>query len=220
MVDFLRCFEPQTRRTLKGKYRLLIFDGYASHISNKVIEFCINNDIILLCLLAHITHLLQSLDVGFFQPLLIVYRKYFDEYITLGKGYLIDKTDFLRLIQLARKDAVTETNIKHSWQKSGLFLVDFEGFPTKSFLIDPQVVLDRLGLKLPEPEFRLIISPVIESDNVPVILTIAEQVGRIIQQIKAGDHNPILFDKIGKVCNIALVSNILLRLTNDDLRKV
>ncbi len=219
MLDFSRGFEPQTRRTLKGKYRLLIFDGHSSHISNKVIEFCTDNDIILLCLPSHTTHILQPLDVGFFQPLSTAYRTHLDEFTTLEKGYSIDKTDFLRLIQMARKNAATETNIKHSWQKSGLFPVDSEGFLTKSFSIDPQVVLDRLGLKLPEPESRPTTPPVIESDNVPVTPTTAEQVGRIIQQIKAGDHNPILFDKIGKACNIALASNTLLRVTNDDLRK-
>ena len=112
--------------------------------------------------------------MGFFQPLSIAYRIYFDEFITLGKGYLIDKTDFLRLIQMARKNVATEINIKHSWQKSGLFSIDFEGFFMESFLIDPQVVLDRLGLKLLEPESRLITPPVIESDNVSVTSTTAE----------------------------------------------
>ncbi len=79
LTDFSRCFEPQTRKTLKGKYRLLLFDGDTSHISNKVVEFCTGNDIILLCIPAHTTHLLQPLDVGFFQPLSTAYRKHLDE---------------------------------------------------------------------------------------------------------------------------------------------
>ncbi len=213
LTYFSRCFEPQTRATLKGKYRLLIFDGHASHISTKVIDFCTDNNIILLCLPSHTTHILQPLDVGFFQPLSTAYRKHLDEHTNLGKGYSIDKTDFLRLIQLARKNAATEKNIKHAWQKSGLFPVDSES------LIDPQVVLDRLGLKIPEPKSRPTTPPVTVSDDVPVTPTTAEQVNRIIQQIKAGDHNPMLLDKIGKACITALASNTLLRVTNDDLLK-
>ncbi len=115
---------------------------------------------------------------------------------------------------MARKNTATEKNIKHSWQKSGLFPIDFETFP-----IDPQVVLDRVSLKLPEPESRPTTPPVMESDDVPVTPTTAEQVDRMIQQIKAGDHNPTLLDKIGKACNTALTSNTLLRVTNNDLRK-
>ena len=58
LTNFSRCFESQTRRILKGKYRLLIFDEHAFHISNKVIIFYIDNDIILLCLSSHFTHIL------------------------------------------------------------------------------------------------------------------------------------------------------------------
>ena len=115
-----RSFESQTRKTLKGRYRLVIFDGYASHISTKVILFCISNDIILLCLPSYTTHILQSLDVGFFQPLQTVYCKHLEEWTAyIGLGYTTDKTDFIRLIQMARKNAATEKNITHAWQKSG-----------------------------------------------------------------------------------------------------
>ncbi len=168
-----------------------------------------------MCLPSHTTHLLQPLDVGFFQPLSTAYRKHLDEHTELGKGYSIDKTDFLRLIQLARKNAATEKNIKHAWQKSGLFPEDSET------PIDPQVVFDRLSFKLPGPESRPTTPPAMVSDDtVPVTPTTAEQVNRMIQQIKAGDHNgPILLDKIGKACNTALASNTLLRATNDSLLK-
>ncbi len=86
-------------------------------------------------------------------------------------------------------------------------------------LIDPQVVLDRLGLKLSEPESRPTTPPAMISDDIPVTPKAAEQVNRIIQQIKAGDHNPMLLDKIGKACTTALASNTLLRVINDDLLK-
>lgn len=48
---------------------MLILDGHASHISTAAIEFCIRQKIILLCLPAHTTHILQPLDVGVFGPL-------------------------------------------------------------------------------------------------------------------------------------------------------
>ena len=106
-----RAFESQTRKTLKGKYRLLIFDGYSSHISIKVILFYISNDIIFLCLSAYITHMLQSLDVGFFSLLTTMYHKHLKENFRLLKKYTINKADYIRYIQMIRKNATTEKNI-------------------------------------------------------------------------------------------------------------
>jgi hypothetical protein len=50
------CFEPETRDG--DEYRLLILDGYASHLSTAAIRFCIASKIIPLCLPPHTTHLL------------------------------------------------------------------------------------------------------------------------------------------------------------------
>jgi DDE superfamily endonuclease len=43
-------FNPHTKKTLKGEYRILIVDGHDSHLTTKVIQYCIDNKIILLCL--------------------------------------------------------------------------------------------------------------------------------------------------------------------------
>ena len=45
---------------------LLIQDGCSSHISIELIELAKENDVHLLCLPSHITHVLQPLDVGVF----------------------------------------------------------------------------------------------------------------------------------------------------------
>lgn len=50
-------------------------------------------------------------------------------------------------------------------------------------------------------------------------LIIVEQVNQIIHQIKIENYNSILFDKINKVYIIALASNILLRIINNNLFK-
>jgi hypothetical protein len=48
---------------------LLIQDGHHSHVSIELIELAQSNNIHLLCLPAHTTHLLQPLDVGVFKSL-------------------------------------------------------------------------------------------------------------------------------------------------------
>ena len=48
-----QCFNPETKAIQKGEWRLLLMDGHASHISTDVIQYCIAQKIILLCLPAH-----------------------------------------------------------------------------------------------------------------------------------------------------------------------
>ena len=64
-----KCFEPATREKADGEPRLLICDGHDSHISADFIQHCIANDIVLLLLPPHSSHLLQSLDVDVFSLL-------------------------------------------------------------------------------------------------------------------------------------------------------
>ena len=73
---------------------MLILDGHTSYISTAAIEFCISQNIILLCLPAHTTHLLQPLDVGVFAPLATAYQNHVQRTTRLGASYSIDKVGF------------------------------------------------------------------------------------------------------------------------------
>ena len=53
----------------------------------------------------------------------------------MGGGYTMDKPDFIQLIQMARENAATETNILQAWQKSTLYPIQLQN------------VVDKLGLK-------------------------------------------------------------------------
>ena len=117
---FQVCFDPETTPRENGAWRILILDGHASHISTKTIEFCVGRRIILLCLPAHTTHILQPLDVGIFAALQTSYRHMLQKTTRLGAGYKIDKCDFLRLFKKARNETVTPENIVKAWEASGL----------------------------------------------------------------------------------------------------
>jgi len=49
-----------------NNYRLLLFDGYRSHVNIIFLEFCIKHKIVPFCLPPHTTHRLQPLDVAIF----------------------------------------------------------------------------------------------------------------------------------------------------------
>ncbi len=59
-------FEPPTRGKAAGSRRLLIADGHGSHIRADFIAYCMENEIDLLFMPAHCSHILQPLDVGVF----------------------------------------------------------------------------------------------------------------------------------------------------------
>ena len=59
-------FEPQTRVKAGDQPRLLIVDGHGSHIRADFIAHCMENNIDLLVMPPHYSHLLQPLNVGVF----------------------------------------------------------------------------------------------------------------------------------------------------------
>ena len=54
-----QCFNPATQGKAGEKKRLLICDGHDSHISAQFIRYVLDNDIIVLLLLPHSSHILQ-----------------------------------------------------------------------------------------------------------------------------------------------------------------
>jgi DDE superfamily endonuclease len=53
-------FDVQTHNIAHGCHRLLIIDGHVSHFTSGLLEYAQEHKIIVLCLLAHTTHWLQS----------------------------------------------------------------------------------------------------------------------------------------------------------------
>ena len=115
------CFEPQSKERQRGQYRLLLLDGHCSHVTNEAIEFCIAKDIVLLCLPAHSTHLLQPLDVGIFLPLTISYKSELEALCNCQFGWTIDKIRFIEIFLRARDRIMSSSNILGAWSKAGLF---------------------------------------------------------------------------------------------------
>jgi hypothetical protein len=100
----------------------MLLDRHVSHISSEVIRLCIENKVILLCLLPYTTHLLQPLDIGLFAPLASYYKSEIQDTCKFGYNFSVDKIVFLEAYLKARDKAFTVSNIEKSWKKSGLHL--------------------------------------------------------------------------------------------------
>lgn len=117
---FKRIFDPETKDRAKGKPRVLICDGFGTHETLEVLEFCLGNHIILCRLPSHTSHKLQPCDVAAFAPLKAAYR---DEVERLERGGVnaIGKEHFTSLYSRARSKAFTQRNIRSGFSACGLF---------------------------------------------------------------------------------------------------
>jgi DDE superfamily endonuclease/Psq-like protein len=133
-VQWIQHFDRYTKGQVRGKYRLLTFDGHSSHATLDFVQFCEDHYIVPLCLPPHSTHFLQPLDVAFFGPLAHAYKKIVREKSLFG-AQRVSNEDFLIFFQEARMSV--KHNIPSAWKTAGL----------KPF--DPNLILQQLRPKTP-----------------------------------------------------------------------
>jgi hypothetical protein len=137
-LAWLEHFDTHTKSCTVGGYRLLIIDGHESHCSVDFQDLCKEKNIILLCMPAHSSHLLQPLGVGCFAPLK---RRYGDVVSGLARNrtHYISKEAFLPAFKTAFGHSIAKENILAGFRGAGL--VPF----------DPQAVLSKLDVVLRMP---------------------------------------------------------------------
>ncbi|KAK8096435.1 transposase, partial [Apiospora kogelbergensis] len=114
-------FIPETAPNDPKDARLLILDGHGSHTTDDFMSLCYQNNIYLLFLPPHSSHVLQPLDVGVFAPMKAYYRKEIGFLTLLTDSAPIGKRNFLICYARARKKALSAQNIKGGWRGSGLW---------------------------------------------------------------------------------------------------
>jgi hypothetical protein len=115
-----RVFDPETKERANGRPRVLILDGFGTHETLEILEYCFANNIILCRLPSHTSHKLQPCDVAAFGPLKTAYREQVER-LERGGVNTIGKEHFTSLYKPARERAFTPKNIKAGFAASGLF---------------------------------------------------------------------------------------------------
>ncbi len=118
-VEWLeKVFLPQTA-TLEP--RLLILDGHGSHETTDFMYLCYQNNVHLLFLPPHSSHVLQPLDLSVFSSLKSHYRTAVGSLALLTDSSPVGKQNFLTCYQKARKEALSAKTIKAGWKATGLW---------------------------------------------------------------------------------------------------
>lgn len=114
-----KVFEPESRKKSGNQPRLLIMDGHSSHITGNFIALCIENNIDILILPPHCSHLLQPLDVGVYGPLKRYHAKEIDRYSRMGTTRF-PRVEWLEIYIRIRSQALSTSNILGGWRGAGL----------------------------------------------------------------------------------------------------
>ena len=117
-------FLPQTAPRDPSEARLLVLDGHGSHETTEFIWECFTNNVYLLFLPPHTSHVLQPLDLSIFAPLKRAYRKQLGFLSLLNDSTPLGKQNFLACYRKARLSSLTAVNIKAGWRASGLWPVN------------------------------------------------------------------------------------------------
>jgi len=119
-MEWIKHFHKVTKETVeRGAWGLLIVHGHGSHVTIVFVEFCLTVNIIVYCLPAHSTHLLQPLDVGLSSPLQKVYGIQVDRLVRFG-NVAVTKGNFLLMLVSARTATYIKKNILSAWRGAGL----------------------------------------------------------------------------------------------------
>ena len=141
-MKWLVHFEHSSAARLAGSYRLLLLAGFGSHCTKQFLDFCDLYKIIVFCLPAHSSHLLQPLDVVVFQP----YKHYHPEAVEAatrtGCGDF-DKAEFLDTIDTIRQQTFKSSTIQSAFGATGLIPYD------------PDIVISKLRESVIPPSHQL-----------------------------------------------------------------
>ena len=137
---------------------LLIQNGHTSHISIELIELARANDVCILCLPSHTTHLLQPLDVGVFKSFKTHFSKACVSYLSKHPGRVITNDMIASLVSTAYPNAFTPNNIMSGFRKTGIF-------PLNLGVIDDKMLCPSKAFRQNSESSNQIVNPACQQDN-------------------------------------------------------
>ena len=130
-LEWLKFFR---QHAVAGKV-LLIIDGHSSHVkSTTILEYCIANDIILVCLPSHTTKYLQPLDRSVYKSLKSNFQNVTNLFKRRNPELSITKYRFGALFNAAWERSATIANATSGFRASGIYPFDPSAIPNEAYL--------------------------------------------------------------------------------------
>lgn len=128
-------------RKPEGKVLLLV-DGHSSHCSIEALEFAESNDVILLSLPSHTTHMLQPLDRSVFKALKSAYSTVCNNWLKANPSRKIGRLQFGQLLSEAWGKAASHKNAISGFEATGVYPFNPEEIPEYAFLAESEEIAD------------------------------------------------------------------------------
>ncbi len=122
-IEFLKHFIKHTNAGPSSDWKLLLMDNHGSHETPEFLRLADENRILPYPLIPHLTHCMQPLDVGVFQP----YKPWHDVAIRdalAGLDVEYGIRSFLRDLNGIREKTFRKRTIRHEFRDSGLYPID------------------------------------------------------------------------------------------------
>lgn len=138
LIHFKKYSKPAADRNV-----LLLLDNHESHISIESLEYCKNNNIVLVSFPPHTTHKLQPLDVGVYGPMKKYFNSAMDSWMKCvdNAGKAVTIYDVPKIFSSIYFKAFCDSNILASFKKTGIHPYDRCNFTSEDF--NPLYVFDR-----------------------------------------------------------------------------
>ena len=112
-------FLPETTPEA-DEWRLLLLDGHKTHIPFDFTAECWEHKVRPFYFPPHATHLLQPLDLSFFSPLKVRYRRIINDLSELDDAAPVKKKRFISAYKLAREMTIQRQCVLGGWRASGI----------------------------------------------------------------------------------------------------
>lgn len=122
-LDWLQHFHDQMKLRRVGRYRLLIVDGFSSHLIYEFLSLADTLNIVVLYLPAHSTYLTQPLDLVCFSVEKHWHSKSIEESVHHGR-YCFTKLIFLQVLRKIRGLTVAKELIWKAFHVGGIVPLD------------------------------------------------------------------------------------------------
>jgi hypothetical protein len=137
-LAFLECLKGSIEREHITLPVLLFMDGHTSHLSFDAASFAKTNGIILYCLPAHASHILQPLDVGVFSALKKRWRHSVNEWHRSHPGEVFTKREFPGTLKSIWYSTCTADIAKAGFRKTGLHPLNPKAYDATRIVKIPQ----------------------------------------------------------------------------------
>ena len=134
-VNWFKKFIQHIEASPTSNKKILFFDGHVSHLSIELIDLANLNNIVLIRLPAHTTHLLQPLDVSVFKTVKDKWRVIVDDFLKSNNFKPITKSDFPKLMKSVVEQAFTRTCAVNGFEKTGPYPLNREIITPDKFII-------------------------------------------------------------------------------------